>query len=98
MKSSTVSLQGTTMMRKLDKRAAQASTVNVSRMCLKASKPTGPVSACFILGEGVPLIWPKRVCTTEQGMVFRVCFQRMQFPYLYLFSGLSRISVCNGRL
>jgi len=73
------------MMRKQDKWAVLASPVNVSRMCLKASKPTGPVSDSFIRGEGGGggagagkrpliwlLIWPKRVCTVEQGMVFKV--------------------------
>ena len=44
MKSSAVSLQAIRMMRKQDRWTAQASPVNVSRMCLKASKPTGPVS------------------------------------------------------
>ncbi|CAH3195908.1 unnamed protein product [Porites evermanni] len=42
MKSSAVSLQATTMTRKQDKWTAKVSPVNVSRMCLKASKPTGP--------------------------------------------------------
>ena len=44
--------QATTLTRKQDKWTAQASPVNVSRMCLKASKTTGPVSDIFSSGAG----------------------------------------------
>ena len=40
------------MTRKQDKWTAQASPVYVSRMRLKASKPTGPVSDIFSSGAG----------------------------------------------
>ena len=45
--------QATTLTRKQDRWTAQASPVYVSRMCLKASKTTGPVSDTFSSGAGL---------------------------------------------
>ena len=72
--------QATTLTRKQDKWTAQASPVNVSRMCLKASKTTGPVSDIFSSGAGGLFGLNGYVCTAEQGMVFRVL--SLEFPYL----------------